>query len=168
MRLEKQLRMLTLLLVFSFSAGCNSSHQQSEDLAEGNQGTNLVPSEVPSRYGGGEFFSYPPGKSVGVGLGTPRGPKWNDDSANPPLSAIDAINAGIRKQRVLFPDTDSRVWQLRGAKLKPWDAPNGYWFWELTFDWSVTEGVRVGFINELRLAVLMDGTVIEPEIKDRD
>ncbi len=164
-RYQEPMRRITLLLAVLFSVGCNNSEQNSVRDNEIIH-TTILPSDVPSRYGGGGFCSYPQGKSVAVTMWPLRGPVWENDSANPPLTAIEAINAGLRKQRELFPDNDRQTWQLTGAKLTPWDASKGYWYWELTFDWKPVLGNRSGIVDELRLAVLMDGTVVEPDIKD--
>ena len=111
-------------------------------------------------------------KSVQILLPEPKGPAWADDEANPPLSAIDAIKLGIRKRQEIFPDTGAYAWHLTGAELKPWDTTNGFWYWQVSFDYKINDesGLveRPATSDRLCIIVLMNGEIVEPKVTRRD
>ena len=96
-----------------------------------------------------------------------KGTKWMADHANPPLAAADAIRKAMEKRKILIPDTDGHVWSLDALILQAWDVENGYWYWLVQFRRDLKRGGGTGIPVSIQLVVLMDGTVVEPEIEPR-
>lgn len=99
---------------------------------------------------------------------TPTGPKWTGDRPNPPLSTAEAIRLATKKLNGLVQDTDEFYWGLVSASVVPWRYQDGYWYWQITFERHVKRGGSSGWPPEIRLVVLMDGTVVEPQISERE
>ena len=89
-------------------------------------------------------------------------PSWKDDAENPPLSAKKAIKLANDMKDSLVKDGKSFKWILESASLKP--ARGDRWYWLLNYEVEF-EGAHVGPPQNLRLIVLMDGTVIKPEVR---
>ena len=93
-----------------------------------------------------------------------KSPSWNGESENPPLSARKAIKLANEVKDTVVKDSKEIKWKLREASLVPTDDEK--WYWLVYY-----EGVAQGFVisgipPHLRLVVLMDGTVIKPEVND--
>jgi len=111
----------------------------------------------------GKIASYPTGSRLAVvDVGTPSGPRWRMGSANPPLSAIEAIQIGVEKRKTLIADPPGTHWTLKSCALVPWDAQNGYWYWELTFDYK--DACQHSY--PLRLVVFMDGRAADTSLAE--
>ncbi|MEQ8790412.1 MAG: hypothetical protein RIC55_29220 [Pirellulaceae bacterium] len=95
----------------------------------------------------------------------PVGPIWKMGEPNPPLSVRDAIAQAVKLRNKLVHDEKNCVWGLKGALLTPWDAENGYWYWEVEFEQQILVGGSTGIPANLRLVVLMDGTVVKVKEK---
>jgi hypothetical protein len=98
-----------------------------------------------------------------------RAPAWDRRDPNPPLSAVDAmvradhVRNRLIKDKKLEPEggASGGYWELVSAELIPLDASIGKWSWRVRFHYRRS---GTGPPDELALFVLMDGTVIEPEI----
>ena len=55
-------------------------------------------------------------------------------------------------------------WVLGSARLTPYDAQEGKWFWLVHFYIDMDQS---GSLNEIELVVLMDGRVLKPEKERR-
>jgi hypothetical protein len=98
-----------------------------------------------------------------------RSPKWDRCTANPPLSANEAtIKADRVRMRLI---AEGKVgdespygggsWFLMAAELTPLNDDLGLWYWVVRFECVVSSPDPP---DELRLVVLMDGSVLEPTI----
>jgi len=99
---------------------------------------------------------------------TPRGPTWSKDMKSPPLSAADAIRTAIKKRKELISDSEHLEWGLAKASLIPWKFEDGHWYWEIVSELHVKHGGSSGPPVDLRLVVLMDGTIADTEVKPYD
>ena len=112
-------------------------------------------------------YSYHLGKKYAVLVtqaALDKAPVWKADADDPPLSARKAMKAAGAARARLVPDTADWKWDLRSAAL--WEASPGRWYWEVTFVAEYPRGGVVGRAPTLRLVVLMDGTVVEPEVSE--
>jgi hypothetical protein len=125
---------------------------------------------IPADAGGGTYYSYAFGYQYEVEIteGTfARTPKWDRRSPNPPLSANEAMVRAERtrkrliKEKKLQDNIERGWWTMDSAELKAFDQENGQWYWMILFDYRMAQ---TGPPNELRIVVLMDGTVIEPTV----
>ena len=115
--------------------------------------------------GGGTFASFIIGKDISVKVPDSHGPKWMSRNNSPPLSAKKAIDLAVSKRKSLFAARKDHTWVLQHASLVPTDARNGYWYWRVLF-FEESQHASSGGPPYLELAVMMDGTVVEPTIKD--
>lgn len=93
-----------------------------------------------------------------------KSPSWNDDAENPPLSARKAISLANEMKDSLVKDSDEFKWKLQSTSLQPTDGDK--WYWLVRYEAKFQGGGSTGVPNHLRLAVLMDGTVIKPIVSD--
>jgi hypothetical protein len=93
-----------------------------------------------------------------------KSPSWTDDAENPPLSARRAIRLANGMKDSIVKDSNDFKWRLRSASLEP--AGDRKWYWLVYYEAEFQGGASTGQPNHLRLAVLMDGEVIKPEVKD--
>jgi hypothetical protein len=93
-----------------------------------------------------------------------QSPSWKKDEENPPLSARKAIKLATKMKDSLVKDSKDFKWELQSAALEP--AGNDKWLWIVCYQ-AVFSGASVSSVPHLRLAVLMDGKVVKPEVKDR-
>jgi hypothetical protein len=91
-----------------------------------------------------------------------KSPSWKDDAENPPLSAKKAIKLANEMKDSLVKDGKDFKWILESASLKP--ARRDRWYWLLNYEVEF-QGAHTGAPIQLRLVVLMDGTVIKPEVR---
>jgi len=98
-----------------------------------------------------------------------RAPKWKEKDENPPLSARRAIELADMLRAKLVNETEEWKWHLECVSLTPFDpeSPRGRWFWQISY-YAVQDGTYARPLNHLHLAVLMDGTVVEPKIQKRE
>ncbi|QJX00277.1 hypothetical protein [Frigoriglobus tundricola] len=90
-----------------------------------------------------------------------KAPIWKDDADTPPLSARKAMKLAAAMKDKLVRNPDGGHWELVSMSLV--EARAGQWFWQANYEW-LKDGVFTGAGRpHLRLVVLMDGTVIEPE-----
>lgn len=112
-----------------------------------------------------QIGSYGNGKQYTVSVSKDmleKSPRWMEPDENPPISARRAIELATAMKDSLVKDSDSWKWKLRSASLEPID---GHWFWEISFEGKF-DGFLEGRPPNLRLVVLMDGTVVKPLVKD--
>ena len=91
-------------------------------------------------------------------------PKWQLGTPAPPVSAKDAMVAASKCVKSLvengdFPDESS----IHGVRLCSFDPTTGDWYYVVEFSYLMAGG----FIPQLSVAVLMDGTVPPPTVSDR-
>jgi hypothetical protein len=91
-------------------------------------------------------------------------PRW-DRRYSPPFPPQEAIRlADMARKRlirdgIVQEDSNDKDWQVSAVELTPHDVNRGLWYWIVRFETLVE---RSGTPSELRLVVLMDGTVVEP------
>jgi len=95
-----------------------------------------------------------------------KSPAWKSDE-NPPLSAKKAINLAAAMKDTLVKDSDDHAWGLESASLKPFLDK---WYWQISYETRVmARGIggsgSSGPPTLLHLVVLMDGTVVKPEVR---
>ncbi len=93
-----------------------------------------------------------------------RSPAWRPTDANPPISARTAMSLAEREKRKLVKDANGWTWHLESAALVPRDSDR--WYWRVRYTADNVHGIG-GLPPYLSLAVLMDGTVIEPDVSAR-
>jgi hypothetical protein len=101
-----------------------------------------------------------------------RAPSWDRRNPNPPLPAVDAmvraeqVRKRFIKERKLAPEgnDDPGEWSLISAQLIPYDANESTWVWRVLYEYLMDQ---TGPPNEFAVVVLMDGTVIEPEVREQ-
>ncbi len=166
----------TIVLIILF--GCHCIAEAPKPLVDAQRGQpaepiskHMMPSSL--RTGGrlrGES-THLGRRSIQTIFPEPHGPTWSDANANPPLSVLDAIKLGIRKRQEIFPDTGAYAWHLAGAKLTPWDAKNGFWYWRISFNYKINDPneivERADPSVDLHFIVLMNGEVVEPKVSRR-
>ena len=123
---------------------------------------------LPAFKGRRTFFSYSQGRNFKIEVTEnmlAHLPKWDRHSDNPPLSASDATMKADQVRRRLISQekfTDQSLyeggaWRLMAAEL----TPLGLWYWLVRFEYG---GSSPEPPDELRLVVLMDGSVLEPTL----
>lgn len=114
------------------------------------------------------ILSQPDEREFTVTIPAHTGKRWESLEENPPVSAKEAIELAIRKRKALVPDQAGYRWIMKQSSLRPMDPEYGYWFWEVDFEQeSIDARMKSGRGPNLRLAVLMDGTVVEPTVKTK-
>ena len=90
-----------------------------------------------------------------------RTPAWKPASGDPPLSAREAIRrAEISKRKFIADLNEQQKWNLFSAALVPAEPrDSGRWYWLVTYE---IRDNGTGPPPQLRIGVLMDGTVVEP------
>jgi hypothetical protein len=91
-----------------------------------------------------------------------RTPAWQPTTKEPPLSPLKAILLAERKSRQLEPASGKYSWVLDDASLKA--ANDNRYYYRVTFYSHPPDAVSLKYPPYLRLLVLMDGTVPEPEV----
>ncbi len=98
--------------------------------------------------------------------------KWTGDTPNPPVSARTAIKKSGATKKALLKDDRDWFWGLASVALTPCNPGNpgneetrGHWYWLVTYEAFPTGGMT-GPPPQLEVAILMDGTVVKPEIRD--
>jgi hypothetical protein len=105
---------------------------------------------------------------------TAKQPEWRPTSANPPISARQALSIADNFRKSRFRDYDRVQWSLTSVALKPLDLKRNKWCWIINFELVPKPGLTAsGMWPEFPVYVMMDGTVIEPEdpdgyLKDRN
>src|SRR5260370_32794682 len=94
-----------------------------------------------------------------------KSPAWSAEAENPPLSARKAVRLANERRAKLVPDTKDWKWKLMSIQLCPHHDDRWYWIVEYV-EWPRTGGIQ-GMPGYLKLAVLMDGTVVEPTVEGR-
>lgn len=95
-------------------------------------------------------------------------PSWPEESDSPPLPARDAIELASQKCRALAGGDDELRWSLARACLVPSHLVRDKWHWLVEFDGDA-QGLGGGSGRPARLGivVLMDGTVVEPQVAEK-
>ena len=95
-------------------------------------------------------------------------PEWKINRANPPLAPRDAMIAAnksrlrmIAEKKLRDDSLDDGKWKIVAIELIPGGGDR--WFWLVRFEYIKFQS---GPANVFLLPVLMDGTVLEPEISD--
>lgn len=107
------------------------------------------------------YYSYAAGKRFAVTVteeAVAKAPAWADDADDPPLSARKAREAADAVRVRLVPDGLGGKWTLTRLSLVP---TAGGWVWKVGYR-SPADGSDLR--GELVLTVLMNGTVVEPEV----
>ena len=89
-----------------------------------------------------------------------KAPVWKVDADTPPIPARTAMKLAAAMKGKLVKIPDGGRWELTSMLLV--DARAGQWYWQANYEWR-RNGASTGVPPYLRLVVLMDGTVIEPE-----
>jgi hypothetical protein len=92
-----------------------------------------------------------------------KSPAWDQAAENPPLSARRALKLATEHQRALIPAPADWIWQLQYIGLR---ETQGKWYWLAHFEASQREAFGIGPPPDLYVAVLMDGTVVKPVVRD--
>jgi hypothetical protein len=125
-----------------------------------------------SARGADSYYSYAFGKQYCFEITREmlaKSPSWTEQSDNPPLSARKAIRLADALRDRFVKDSEVLKWHLVSAQLEhDWGTATdtGKWWWLVNFEAHVRVGGESGVPNHLRVIVRMDGTVIEPKIKD--
>jgi hypothetical protein len=91
-----------------------------------------------------------------------RMPVWDKHHEHPPLVLADKLRLRMIKEKKLVNFAGDGRWKIRAAELTP--AADDRWFWLVRFEYSMDQ---TGSPNEILIPVLMDGTVLEPEITEK-
>lgn len=98
-----------------------------------------------------------------------KSPSWDERTDNPPLSAGKAIRLANAMKNKLVKDAKDFKWHLVSATLEnDWSRdsdPGRKWWWSIRYEAHVRQGGETGIPNHLVVIVLMDGTVVQPEIR---
>lgn len=90
-------------------------------------------------------------------------PEWRPTSANPPVSARQALSIADNFRKTRFRDFDDVQWSLSSVALKPLDLKKNKWCWVINFELQPEPGLGgSGMWPEFPVYVMMDGSVIEP------
>jgi len=92
-----------------------------------------------------------------------KSPKWSDDAENPPLAAKKAIDLATKMKDSLVKDGKQYKWELDSLELR--QTPFSRWLWVAKYQ-ARFQGMSTGIPHELDIVVMMDGTVIKPEVLD--
>jgi hypothetical protein len=131
---------------------------------------SLLSSPCPAQ----TYYSYAFGKQYAFKITTEmlaKSPSWPENSDNPPLPARKAIRLATALKDRLVKDSEAFKWHLVSAQLeRNWGlkTDTGKWWWLINFEAHVRVGGQSGRPINLRVVVLMDGTVIEPTICDEE
>jgi hypothetical protein len=97
-------------------------------------------------------------------------PTWDTSAQHPPLSARTAIELATARKDALVKDSETYKWALQFAALMPGNplmpGNDGKWYWRVDYRPVFQGGFACGHHGNLTVVVLMDGTVIEHEIRD--
>lgn len=99
-------------------------------------------------------------------LAVSKTPSWVENSENPPLSARQAIQNATKVKDKIVKDTNEEKWVLKSAELCPF-FHGEKWYWRVNFEGELLHGGIMGVPSQISLAVLMDGTVVTPEVTER-
>lgn len=95
-------------------------------------------------------------------------PEWKDSDENPPLSARKAITLADKKRNELVKDSAKFKWHRESVAIV-FDEFHNRCYWEITYVLRFRGGGgSTGPPIDLRLYVLMDGTLVEPVVSDED
>jgi hypothetical protein len=94
-------------------------------------------------------------------------PTWNPADPNPPLSARAALGIADKVRKEKLRDKDGWKWGLDTIELKPLDPAKNTWCWSVVFV-AYPNGGLGGEAPRVHVIVLMNGKVIEPEVRARD
>jgi hypothetical protein len=106
------------------------------------------------------------GKSYTIVVGEEdlkKAPAWDQSAENPPLSARRALKLATDSRQAIIPGHAEWKWELRYLGLR---ESEGRWYWLAYFEAFRRRGSSSGIPPHLYVAVLMDGTVVKPEIRD--
>jgi len=98
-------------------------------------------------------------------------PDWAEESENPPLSARKAIALAdkLATKTVKVPSKLSKqglIREMTSACLVPYsDIGPRKWYWAVAYQWRPRVGASSGIKPYLHVVILMDGTVVIPEIE---
>jgi hypothetical protein len=111
-------------------------------------------------YSGSKKYVYPISDDV-----LKRSPDWTASEQNPPLSARKALKlANEFADRALIAGP-RRKREFSSLELTP-ARQNGKWLWIAVYEFSPNDGGSTGPIPIAYAIILMDGTVVKPEIID--
>jgi hypothetical protein len=154
-----------LILSFSVVASCRAAEINSEqskaatEIEKGGSKADYV------FYPCSTYYSYAFGKKYTSRITEEmlrKAPQWLEKSDNPPLSPRKALqSADALSNKLIGKKADYRRY-LEGVCLKP--MGDG-WVWIVRFEW-LPEGASTGVPDDLIIVVLMNGTTIQPEVRD--
>jgi hypothetical protein len=90
-------------------------------------------------------------------------PQWTEGD-NPPCPALKAIKLADARRKSLAPDTDDVKWSRTSATIIFGDTESEC-YWKISYE-ANKNGPRIGSVDEVDLFILMDGTLIEPEVSE--
>ncbi|HEV8003995.1 MAG TPA: hypothetical protein VGP63_29285 [Planctomycetaceae bacterium] len=91
-----------------------------------------------------------------------KAPVWDESRAeNPPISARKALKVATDFRKTLIPDSPKWRWELKFLALHKTD---GRWYWLADFLVVPQPGGIDGESPDFFVAVLMDGTVVKPDV----
>jgi len=90
-------------------------------------------------------------------------PRWATDKEHPPVSAKKAIRAAEMVRAKIVADKDGWEWKLDMVALHP--APDGHWYYVVSYEATSKDIAIVGLPPRLSLVVLMDGNVVKPAVR---
>ena len=89
-------------------------------------------------------------------------PKWHaENEANPPVPAAEAL-AKANEFIAAIKTKDSLFWEFKALALVDMDG----WMWQARYRLSKKVAMTTGAWPEMECWILMDGTVIQPQITE--
>jgi|GEM_PF-3944002 hypothetical protein len=95
-----------------------------------------------------------------------RTPRWKIDEENPPVSARKAITLADALREKIVEDAERIKWKLESASIV-FFGDDGLCYWKIRYRARITQPRFKGFVPDIDLFVLMDGTSIEPVVTDQ-
>jgi hypothetical protein len=98
-----------------------------------------------------------------------RGPKWNPEKSEPPISPKQATDAARRELKMMIGGLEEKF-ECSRIELRPGSGiggdRNAHWYYCISFrEASLASGPREGQLAKLPFVVYLDGTVGRPEKK---
>jgi hypothetical protein len=97
-----------------------------------------------------------------------KSPVWESKNENPPVSARRAMALSQPVvERITKDDNALREWKRRFESATLHKTQDGKrWFWRVEYSWLPKMGGLSGLPPYMDIIVLMDGTVVEPQLED--
>jgi hypothetical protein len=129
--------------------------------------TLLLLLALPRAVDAENFDGHAFGKSYAVavtGEELKKTPPWDESRVeNPPVSARRALKLATDFRQTLIPGHADWEWHLGYLGLR---QTEGRWYWLALFNAFPRHAFLEGVAPDLYVAILMDGTVVKPHIRD--